>query len=427
MTSLGSRGSRSDDAVDRLSDLAREVAHAPIDAELDRAGRARLLFNVRREIERPKRRFGAPLLLAAALSALLAVGVHRLWPKPLSYEVHGARLDGPYVSASEKPVRVEFSDGSVVRADPGSRLRVDDTQSDGARVLIERGRAAVSVAHNPGSQWSFLGGPFEVRVVGTHFEVDWDPAGEVLELRMREGTVEVHGPLGGAVTVRGGQRFRAELVTRRMTVIDAGEGVAVKDPRSNAPVAAPSEAEGAEPSPQPEPNRERTESPSGDFAASPTVTARESWPKLVANGDFDLVVEQANDRGLEGCLRTCNASDLRALADAARYTSRSDLAERALTSLRHRFPGSAESRAAGFLLGRVTEARGAHDVSQRWYETYLTEAPSGTLAAEALAGKMRTILATRGRAAAQPVARDYLSRYPEGVHAKSARRLLGEE
>jgi ferric-dicitrate binding protein FerR (iron transport regulator) len=417
MTSLGSRESRRDDAVDRLSDLARAVAHAPIDPELDRAGRARLLFNMRRELERPAHRFALPFALAAALVALLAVGGHRLWPKPLAYEVHGARLDGPYVSASEKPVRVEFSDGSVVRGDPGSRLRVDDTRSDGARVLIERGRAAVNVAHRPGSTWSFLGGPFEVRVTGTRFQLDWDPASEVLELGMSEGSVEVHGPLGGAVTVRAGQRFRAELATRRMTVVDAAEEVAANAPRPDAP--APSDPPGTESTRAPEPPQGRSE---------PSASAqRESWSKLVANGAFDLVVSQANERGLDACLRTCGASDLRALADAARYTSKSDLAERTLTSLRQRFPSSAESRAAGFLLGRLAEARGALPTAQNWYETYLSEAPSGALAAEALAGKMRTILATRGRAAAEPVARDYLSRYPEGVHAKPAKRVLGQE
>src|SRR5688572_4814840 len=246
MTSLGNRESRRDDAVDRLSDLARAVAHAPIDPELDRAGRARLLFNMRRELERPAHRFALPLALAAALVALLAVGGHRLWPKPLVYEVRGASLDGPYVSASEKPVRVEFSDGSVVRGEPGSRLRVDDTRSDGARVLIERGRAAVKVTHSPGSTWSFLGGPFEVRVTGTRFELEWDPAGEVLELGMSEGSVEVHGPLGGAVTVRAGQRFRAELATRRMTVVDAEEEVAANAPRPDAPTPTPSDPPGAE-------------------------------------------------------------------------------------------------------------------------------------------------------------------------------------
>ena len=236
---------------------------------------------------------------------------------------------------------------------------------------------------------------------------------------MREGSVEVHGPLGGAVSVRAGQRFRAELASRRMTVVDADERLSTTEqPKASAPVVAePREAE--EPR-APESNREpaRTVAP---------AAARESWSKLVANGDFENVVRQANERGLDACLKTCGASDLRALADAARYTSRSDVAERALTTLRQRFAGSAESRAAGFLLGRLFEARGAAAKAQGWYETYLSEAPSGSFAADALAGKMRTILATRGRAAAEPVARDYLSRYPEGVHAKPARRILGEE
>src|SRR4030095_15996780 len=99
---------------------------------------------------------------------------------------------------TEKPVRVEFTDGSVVRADPGSRLRVDDPRSDGARVLIERERDSVSVPPPPVARWSFLGGPVDVRVTGTRFELDWDPTSEVLDLGMREGSVEVYGPLGGA-------------------------------------------------------------------------------------------------------------------------------------------------------------------------------------------------------------------------------------
>ena len=420
MTPTGMRRSQSDDeSIVRLAELARGVAEAPADAELDRAGRARLLFNVRRELERPSHRVLLPLALAATLVLALGVAAHRLWPKPIAYQVHGAHLDGPYVSASENPVSVEFSDGSVVRGEPGSRLRVDDPTSAGARVLIERGRAAVSVAHRPGAEWSFLGGPFEVRVTGTRFELDWDPASEVLEVGMREGSVEVHGPLGGAVSVRAGQRFRAELASRRMTVVNADERLSTTEqPKASAPVVA--EPHEAEESRMPESNREpaRTVAP---------AAARESWSKLVASGDFENVVRQANERGLDACLKTCGASDLRALADAARYTSRSEIAERALTTLRQRFAGSAESRAAGFLLGRLFEARGAAGTAQGWYETYLSEAPSGSFAADALAGKMRTILTTRGRAAAEPVARDYLSRYPEGVHAKPARRILGQE
>ena len=370
------------------------------------------------------RRALLPLAFAAAFLAVLAAGGYRLWPRPLAYEVHGARLDGPYVSASTTPVRVDFTDGSSVRAEPGTRLRVDDPRTNGARVLIERGKAEVNVAHRRGAEWSFFGGPFEVRVIGTRFELDWDPAGEVLELGMQEGTVEVHGPLGGAVTVRAGQRFRAELAPRRMTVVDANEELTAVDPPSANEPAYPNEKKPAsvEPGEPVAPGQNRKHAP---HAAPPPE--RESWPKLVANGEFELVVRQANERGLDACLKTCGASDLRALADAARYTNRGDVAERVLMALRQRFTGSSESRAAGFLLGRLFEARGASAKAESWYQTYLSEAPSGALAAEALAGKMRTILATRGRAAAEPVARDYLSRYPEGVHAKPAKRILGQE
>jgi ferric-dicitrate binding protein FerR (iron transport regulator) len=217
------RSRRDDETVARLAELVRGTAEAPIDAELDRAGRARLSLNVRRELEKRARHKLLPATLAAAAIVALGLLVAHLWPKPLAYEVRGAELDGPYVSATATPVTVEFSDGSVVRADPGSRLRVDEPSSRGARVLVERGRAAVNVTQRYGSAWSFLGGPFEVRVTGTRFELDWDPASEVLELEMRQGTVEVRGPIGGAVSVHAGQRFRAELASRRMMVADAAD------------------------------------------------------------------------------------------------------------------------------------------------------------------------------------------------------------
>jgi ferric-dicitrate binding protein FerR (iron transport regulator) len=204
MTGAHREARRDAETIARVTELARSVAEAPAGAERDRAGRARLLMNVRRELEPPRRPALLPLAFAAALLALIAAGAYHLWPRALAYEVRGARLDGPYVSASSAPVRVDFTDGSTVRAEPGSRLRVDDPKSNGARVLVERGRAAANVAHRPGAEWSFVGGPFEVRVTGTRFELDWDPASEVLELGLLEGSGEVHGPLGDAVTVRAG-------------------------------------------------------------------------------------------------------------------------------------------------------------------------------------------------------------------------------
>jgi hypothetical protein len=166
-------------------------------------------------------------------------------------------------------------------------------------------------------------------------------------------------------------------------------------------------------------------------APSETVSARpalagstESWSTLVARGQFETVVAKASERGAAECESSCSAADLRALADAARYTGRGAMAESALLSLRRRFGGTREGRSASFLLGRLDEARGSMAEAGRWYDTYLRELPGGDLAAEALAGKMRAVFAGAGRAAAEPLATEYLARYPNGVHAQTARGIL---
>src|SRR5262249_46652189 len=119
-------------------------------------------------------------------------------------------------------VEVHFSDGSEVRAEAGTRMRVDATYASGARVLLEKGAATSHVAHHKMSSWTFVAGPFEVRVIGTRFDLSWDPLVEEFDLRLREGSVEVRSPLAdGPIVVRAGQRFQATMTRRSMLVTDA--------------------------------------------------------------------------------------------------------------------------------------------------------------------------------------------------------------
>jgi hypothetical protein len=360
-----------------------------------------------------------------ALAAALVVGIgiaglaFRSSSRPLDYRVRGVDSSGPYVSASEaRPALVEFSDGSRVEADPGARFRVEERRSNGARVLLERGRTRVSIVHRDDSSWSFAAGPFDVKVTGTRFDLAWDPAKESLDLALREGSVEVRGPFGEApIAVRTGQHFHADMASRSMTVVDGRTAESAPSPSAGAAPAAVA----ATPAP---PERAVTESVSAPAPAPAAAPARESWTKLVAGGQFETVIRLATARGTAACVKSCGAADLRALADAARYSGRTDLAREALLGLRDRFRGSGEERSAAFLLGRVEESRGAAARAQTWYETYLRERPGGELAAEALAGRMRSVSATSGRKAAAPLAREYLSRYPNGVHAEAARAIV---
>jgi hypothetical protein len=416
------------DQLSAIGGLVRESIATPVSEEVHREGRERLVGTavaLRHEARRPRR-----VMFTMAAAAMLVGGfaTWRLWPRPLSYEVRGGSgFDGPYVSASPlSPAELLFSDGSNLKADPGCRLRVDETYRNGARVFVERGSTTSRVTHEKASNWTFVAGPFEVHVTGTRFALSWDPLVEEIDLRLLEGSVEVRSPLAqGPIVVRAGQRFRAAVSSRSLTVTEGETAPATT------PAAAPAENAGspvghAAPAAPPVP-----------AVAAPVTTAaagnnkaparRDSWQELLTHGDFESIVVAANARGYEACITGCSAGDLRSLADAARYTGRGELAEKCLLALRQRFPTGAHAAAAAFMLGRTHETRNQPTTAQRWYETYLAESPDGEFAAEALAGKMRAVTTTRGPAAAKPLAVEYLRRYPQGVHVKTARKIAGTE
>jgi len=409
------RESELDTAVARsLGELAREGV-ARQGAVPDEA-RARMLVAL--EAERRPSRIWWPAIPALAA---VAVALVLLWPRPLSYEVAGRAPSGSYVSApADRPLSLRFSDASVVELGKSSQLRVEETTPRGARVVLERGSLAVNVAHRESTAWTFVAGPCEVRVVGTRFALGWDPQREQLDLRLDAGAVEIQTPLSPArVALRAGQEFRADLAKRRMVTAEIGA------PAPAEPAAAPA----AEPAPAA--TTGNPSGPAGDASLrspsqQPSASApRPSWRKLIAEGRFDDVLTEAESRGVARCLQSCSASDLGALADAARYRGKSSVAEQSLLALRNRFPGDAEGRSAAFTLGRLHEERGNAAAAKGWYDRYLAEAPSGNYVPEALAGTMRTTQATAGREAAAGAASEYLRRYPKGIHAKTARAILG--
>jgi hypothetical protein len=399
----------------------------------DQAARARLLRRARGDVRLPKSFNKWWLALPAAAVAAAVVLCLRL-PSTLNYQVVGGTRDGAYVSApSDHPVGVQFSDDTRVDVQAGSQLRIEDTNRRGARVFLERGRVSVHVAHHEHTRWTFAAGPCEVLVTGTRFDLKWDPLAEVFELQLREGSVEIQTPVGATpVVLRAGQDFRVDLQQRSTTTRDtrtrasaatlASAPAAAATAASLEPVApaASAESEAVQVDPDAQPVLKSTPS-----AREPKNPAARSWRKLIAAGEFASVLSQADRRGSESCVHSCSAADLSALADAARYSGRTDLAFRCLHSLRARFLREPEGRSAAFLLGRSSERSGAARDARAWYERYLQESPGGGYAAEALAGKMRTTLALEGRAAATPIAEDYLRRYPTGVQAASARGILG--
>ncbi|WP_433933909.1 FecR domain-containing protein [Sorangium cellulosum] len=401
----------------QLSEAERVEARAAflrrVDEEQARASKTRVVV-----------RWAAPLALAA--SVLLAL-VLWLPERGLGYVVEGAEDESGYVRVpADHPAAITFPDRTRIRAAAGARLRIDETRNEsGARISVERGRVEAEITHTGHSDWRFVAGPFVVRVTGTRFELLWDADRERLEVILHEGSVEVEGYAGsGAVSVRAGQRFVGDAQARTLLVSDtaAHDSDTAAHGAEPAPPAAQGQAADVAPAP---PEAAASPEPSSPEAPAPLVAPpsnKPSWAKLVSQGEFRRVVQEAAARGTQDCLASCDAADLNALADAARYVGQNELAEQALLALRARYAKTAGSRAA-FLLGRLHESRGAAARARTWYETALREAPSGAFAAEALAGKMRAVQILEGPAAARVVAQEYLRLYPSGVHAKTARQL----
>jgi hypothetical protein len=467
---------------------ARDLSRAPVSERMERLGRERLVLTALHarprvklelrarvyELVRVRWLAGAGAMLAVALLglgswALLHGGLrrpeqlaalsggekkHAPAEAPLTYRSYGGQpsatnyLVAPDAHADlhEDASGLRFSDGSEIVASPGARLRVDSTQSRGARVFLEQGRMRTHIEHREHgehSNWVFVAGPFDVHVTGTTFNLAWDAGSQTVDLDLIEGSVSVTSPLGPSqIEVKTGQRFHASMLEGTMQLESAdpthasnaaggpalrplagpsNQGRSIRShrgrhadhgraspARSDAPLTA-AETRESEP-------REAQEQDQEDAAAG-------SFSDLMRAGAFARVIELATAAGLGKTLERGSADDVRALADAARYQHRTELAVRGLTVLRTRFPGTHHGTAAAFLLGRTYETAAQQSEARRFYELYLRETPSGEFAAEALAGRMRMVAALDGQAAAQTIADEYLRRFPRGVHAATARQL----
>ena len=125
-------------------------------------------------------------------------------------------------------------------------------------------------------------------------------------------------------------------------------------------------------------------------------------------------------------LSDATSADLAALADAARYGRRNDLAQRALLSQRRRFPQTPAGRDAAFFLGTLDESRVGRESSTsalEWYGRYLAENPAGSYGGQALGRRLVLLDSLHDRTAAREAAATYLAKFPTGPYAAKAQRI----
>jgi TolA-binding protein len=417
-----------DEMVERLTRLAREASGdertSPENAGLSRLERT--LAQRRGRSGRPRRAMVIGWgLLAATFS--VAVTVFLLRERVLTFEVaHGRLGEGGYIVSESSDASVRFSDHSELDLEPGTRLRVSQLEVRGARMMLEGGLMHVRIRPRAAASWAIDAGPYVVHVTGTEFDLAWKVEEQTLDLRLTRGSVTVEGPLAnGGIHMQAGQHLVAKASDGSLSIVDERSA---DTPALNAPALTPA-------APGPETTLSAA-APAMPIAPSFAVVAANAppaslsrsvgngWSARVAHGDFAGVLEGAERRGIDQTLVEASLSDLAAVADAARYERRQDIARRALVALRTRFAGSVQARDAAFFLGGLAESENDGATALDGYETYLRESPNGPYASQALGRRFMLVQRLQGAEAARAVATQYLDRFPDGPYAPNARKLL---
>lgn len=407
--------------------LCRDYLGSPSEEEVAR-GLDTFLAGVAPKPARPRRVLRWSLVgVSFAACALAIVPLARVLrgrspaaPSPtLAYQVEGGSvLEGGYLRESGwAGMSVSFNEGSKVALTPGTRGRLRVVDRDTAHVAIERGEASFQVTHKNDRRWLVDVGPFLVTVTGTVFTASWDPVSEEFRLKLREGSVRVSGPISaGEIPLRAGQRLVANLAKVQTVITEE-----TPEPSRGVRPALPSEPVVTPPEPPSPPGLSPRPVPSPEVKRA----ADHEWSRKLARGQWDRILDDATRMGIETTLGQASSEDLFALANAARYRHRFDLARSALLAERRRFPSSPRALEAIYLLGRVEESQESGTAKAiGWYDEYLSHAPTGPLAGEALGRKMTLTDKLHGPARARSLAEEYLRRFPKGNYAGSARELL---
>ncbi|HEY5956959.1 MAG TPA: hypothetical protein VIV60_10420 [Polyangiaceae bacterium] len=377
-------------------------------------------------------RLAVAALAVPALAALM-IGlvsfyrshVHSSALAAMTYEVQGGSIvDGGYLrEAGNRGVKLVFAEGSEFLLMPGTRSRLGEVYSNGARIAIEQGAASFQITPRSNANWLVDVGPFLVTVKGTVFTVSWDAATERFELRLQHGQVSVTGPLaGGTIPLRAGQRLAVDLPREEITITEQKpEDVWPGSPQLGSTVST-ADLSNNEQASRGIAGRGALEAP---VNAVPRTGTKRAWAEAAAVGDWDQILADVDRLGAKRALAEVSSEELFVLADAARYRGRAALAQDALLAERKRFPGSSRALDAIFLLGRLEESnQGGFRSALARYEEYLARAPTGTYASEALGRKMIATRRLEGAVRAKPVAEEYLLRFPSGTYAGAARALL---
>lgn len=149
-------------------------------------------------------------LAACVAGATAAVAVWPTGRAPVTFTVagEGAGAAGAEVVARNEQKLIAFSDGSTIELRPRARARVVRADRDATELAVDDGGVRARVRLGTGARWVVRAGPYQVQVVGTRFDLEWDARSHRLAIEMHDGRVLVSGgALPAPRELRAGERL----------------------------------------------------------------------------------------------------------------------------------------------------------------------------------------------------------------------------
>jgi hypothetical protein len=396
----------------------REIIQRPKD-DVSIIASARSRFEERFQKARAERasskQWLIPLFAAATAAAVTFIVLRPAPPPPteapLTASVRGKPGQGyEFVGVFDAEEEIiDFSDGSEVAVRPDSQIRVQSITANGAAVSLERGSAHVSVVHREKTQWSFAAGPYRVAVIGTKFELKWNPDTGGMEVTMDDGVVEVEGP---------GLRRQRIVSKQKLEAFAYPPSSAISDV-----IETPPEPEVVAKVEEPEPAPSR--SAKKKFGTAKPVPSGPTWRYLADKGDAKGAMWAADQAGFTWLLNSMPKADVLLLGDTARAARDTVHATEAWLAVRSRFRGTPEANLAAIKLGSLAAEFQRNDaLAQTWFARAVAESPNGPHSQTAMGLWLQSLVRSGSASKAKQVASDYLKRFPNGDQAETAQNLV---
>ncbi len=403
--------------------VAPELGRGRIDAQWARIAEHRPALR-----KRPSQTLPAAVIVVAACTIGMV-----WWPRePRSS--NESVWEGSVVASDDSPVDMTLAEGTRIKVEPRSEVKLLRSSSEAVQVRLDRGSARFDVVKKRARRFSVDLGKVEVVVTGTQFRVLRRPGstGERVRVEVEEGSVEVHRADGAVVILHAGDDWSTVIARDHGVVSSDAQGEVAAD-RGGAN--GDSEADGDSDraltagSGSDEPGQDEgalAADEVGDEIEEDEVDDGERPERRRGSNHSAVSLRRQARRARAELAETGNAGELFDHANLARRAGRLSDAAALYAELVTRYPRDRRASLAAFELGRLRmdslrDTRGAVLALER----ALQLDSLGEFAEDALA---RLVLAqeARGDRSACGHARDrYLARYPEGVHAQHVAERCG--